>query len=94
MKNLTFNGDGSDFSAGCEAEKWLRENGYSYGYMQGCSPRAIAKGDIEIEKWRNISREEKDNVIDGYMDGDPRSGPVFITIKENDSEKLDLTDKY
>jgi len=84
MKTITFNGNGDDFSAISEAQKWLDDNGYSYGSMCGDYPIAIARGvGIQIAKWRNISKYEKDNEIDGVIKSlDFRCGSVTIEFKD------------
>lgn len=47
--------DGTTFSAMHAAEEKAKEMGFSIGTMQGDAPRALAKGDYTISKWRNIS---------------------------------------
>jgi hypothetical protein len=82
MPSMTFKNDGTDFSAYHAAEKWLRENGYSYGSMQAGAPTGIVKGDCAISKWRNIRQSEM-HLLDGQIEaGDPRNGDVVVTFKE------------
>ena len=79
----TFNQTGT-FEAIRTAEKWLADNGYSYGSMQGRDPIGILKGDIYIPKWRNIpayGRKKLDGTITGT---DKRNGPVTVEIFEGD----------
>ena len=78
MKKV-FNKTG-DFAAISEAQKWLKDEGYSFGSMQREAPIGIMKGDYSISKWRGLSRQdiaELDGVIEGI---DKRNGPVTITI--------------
>lgn len=63
----TFKGDGSTFGAAYEAEKWLRDNGYSVGPMCVGYPQAVLKGNFAIAKWRNLTREER-LAVDGTLD--------------------------
>ena len=70
-----------DWEATRKAEEWLKEEGYSFGTMQAGAPRAIKKGDYFINKWRNLSSEEKRD-IDGTMEGNERYGPVTVKIKD------------
>jgi len=39
---------------------------YSIGSLQGYSPRGIMFGDFHIEKWRNLSKSDKEN-LDGIL---------------------------
>ena len=79
----TFDQTGT-FEAIGEAKKYLTDNGYSYGSMQGSDPVSILKGDYYIEKWRNLSPGEKRG-LDGTITGtDKRNGPVTVEIFEGD----------
>jgi hypothetical protein len=74
-----FEADGTPFGATWAAEKWLRENGYSYGpSCIGC-PQAIIKGDISIAKWRNLTSDEK-RTVDGTLQA-ARDQRAVITLK-------------
>lgn len=77
----TFVNDGNDFSANRDARKWLDENGYSYGSMQGSSPIAIFKGDCIIAKWRNLSTQDKKLLHGTIESSDHRNGSVRVRIK-------------
>lgn len=79
MRKL-FNAIG-DFAACREAEAWLRERGFSVGRMQGPAPRGILRGDVDIQKWRNLSAGER-RALDGRMTGNMRNGPVCIEISD------------
>jgi hypothetical protein len=68
-----------DFRANEAAERWLDENGYSVGRMQGSAPRGILRGDFDIQKWRNLSDAERD-ALHGTMTGDFRDGPITVRI--------------
>lgn len=72
--------DTGDFKANAEAEKWCEERGLSVGDMQGPAPRGILLGKVAIQKWRNLSEEDKD-ALDGEMTGNMREGPVVVTLK-------------
>ena len=75
----TFREEG-DFASVYKAEKYLKENGYSYGSMCGDEPIAIMKGDVLIAKWKNLSTEER-RKIDGIMTSeDFRGGSVVVEI--------------
>jgi hypothetical protein len=70
-----------DFAAYHAAEKWLKENGYSYGSMCSPEPTAIMKGDIHIAKWRNLSAKERAEVHGKITtESDFRNGPIIVTI--------------
>lgn len=77
QKKFTATGD---FKANKEAEEWCEEHGLSVGHMQGSAPRGILLGKVTIQKWRNLSEEDKDT-LDGEMTGNMREGPVVVTLK-------------
>ena len=55
-----------EWNALSAAQKWLKDNGYSYAPMCGPEPIGIMLGDFEIAKWRNLStweRKELDGMI-------------------------------
>ena len=72
-----FNAGTRDFGDSEEAEKWLADRGFSVGRMQGKDPRGILYGDFDIQKWRNLSAEQR-CFLDGWMVGDMRNGPVLV----------------
>lgn len=72
--------DIGDFKACREAERWCKERGLSVGEMQGSAPRGILLGSYDIQKWRNLSEEDKD-ALDGEMTGSMREGHVTVTLK-------------
>ena len=77
---LTFEETG-DFEALRAAEKWCKENGYSYGSLQRDANVGIMHGDCYISKWRSLSPQEQDQ-LDGYIHSrDFRNGSVFIFLK-------------
>lgn len=81
---IRFDADG-DFRAVGEAERWLEEQGISYGSMQRGAPIGLMRGDVAIAKWRNLSREERD-ALDGTMESVSfRHGPVFVRLRDKGS---------
>ena len=68
------------FQALYAAEKWLDENGYSYGPGSAMHPTPVLKGDFMIAKWKNLTRKEIAQ-LDGKIDGNFREGPVTVTLK-------------
>lgn len=75
--------NGRTFGALSDAQKWLKENGYSFGVLCGSSPIAIKKGDYLIAKWRNLSPKQQTQGIDGTITSDDwREGSVTVEIKE------------
>lgn len=71
-----FKGDGSTFSALYEAEKWLSDNGYSYGPMSRQAGQGVLKGSgINIAKMHNLTKKEikeLDGVLYAGREGDAR----------------------
>lgn len=76
---FVFNQEERTFGNYYKAESWCKENGYSYGSMDGHNPIAIWKGDCSISKWHNLSKKEQ-NACDGVMTGDFREGWVRVLI--------------
>lgn len=73
MSEMIFKGDGSTFSAKYEAEKWLRDNGYSFGPSCVGDPQPVFKGDCCVSKWRNLSPKERlcvDGTLHAGREGD------------------------
>jgi hypothetical protein len=62
------------------AEKWCKDNGYSYGSLCAGMPTALFKGDCIISKWYNLSRSQQ-NTCDGViLSSDFREGEVTVVI--------------
>jgi hypothetical protein len=76
-KTFKVSGTFESYYAAC---KWLSENGYSYGSMQGDAPIGIMKGEWNISKWRNMTSKEQKS-LDGVMTGEFREGEVVVSIK-------------
>ncbi|MDQ7733806.1 hypothetical protein QT231_13920 [Halomonas sp. SpR1] len=80
-----FNGNGDTFSAKHEAEKWLRDNGYSVGSSCVGHPQGVLQGeDICIAKMKNLTKSEikqLDGLLYAGSDGDGR-----LVLKEAPSE--------
>ena len=68
-----------DFQSHWAAERWLTENGYSYGSSCIFSPIAIVKGEYDLpQKWKNMTAKERSSV-DGILESG-RSGKAKITL--------------
>jgi len=80
MFTKTFTEQGT-FNALHTAEKWLTENGYSYGATSCMHPVPVLKGDWLIAKWKNLTKKEIAQ-LDGRIDGNWREGPVTVYLKE------------
>jgi len=74
------------FQALYAAQKWLEQNGYSFGSTCRGSPIGILKGDFIIAKWRNLTKREIEQ-LDGRMDGDMRNGPVTIHLNAGPAQE-------
>lgn len=71
MSNIIFMArltDPGDFVAVRRAEKLLADHGFSVGHMQRDEPRGILFGDYDIQKWRNLSINER-KALHGLMSG-------------------------
>lgn len=78
LTELTFDQAG-DFAAYHAAERWLSDRGFSLGHMQRGAPCGIMRGDWDIQKWRNLSNQDR-RELDGTLSGDFRNGPVVIRV--------------
>ena len=61
------------------AEAYLTARGFSVGRMQGPERRGILFGQVDIMKWRNLSRRDRE-VLHGVMQPIEFRGRVRITI--------------
>lgn len=83
MKKLTktFDRKGT-FNALHDAEKFLRDRGFSLGSSQADGPQGIMFGDYAISKWRNMGKAEI-SALHGVMRGDGREGPLTIFLLDH-----------
>jgi hypothetical protein len=76
---MVFEGNGEDFSAHHEAEKFIRDNGGSYGSMERGAPiGVIMKKDVLISKWRNLSKQDRAS-LDGVLESG-RNAPATLFL--------------
>ena len=82
IQEKTFKVPGT-FQSMYAAQRWVKENGYSYGSTSAMQPTAVMKGDyysyILPEKMKNFTAKEKASVH-GIIFGDMREGPVTVHI--------------
>jgi hypothetical protein len=69
-----------DFDALHAAQAWLTGQGYSFGRTQRGAAIGVLLGDVDIQKWRNLNRAERET-LDGFLTGDFRHGPVYLYLK-------------
>lgn len=83
MKTIVFEIDRKTFSAIYKAQRWLKENGYSYGSSCGPMPVAVMRGEYRLpQKWRNMSPKER-AFVDGKIESlDFREGSVTVTLRD------------
>lgn len=75
---VVFEGNGSDFSAMREAERWIRERGWSVGPTDRSQIRAVMFGsDWVISKWRNLTEHER-ATTHAVLRGSNRHGPLTL----------------
>lgn len=68
-----------DFKAYNRALEALRTNGFSVGRMEAHSPTGILFGDFDIQKWRNLSRDDRIQ-LHGTITGSCRHGPCRVFV--------------
>lgn len=78
---VVFDHEGT-FAALHACERFLADNGFSFGSWQRGAPCAVMFGDYEISKWRNLNRSER-ATIHGQFSGDGRNGPIILTLTPN-----------
>jgi hypothetical protein len=82
VKEIFFREEGT-FQSLYAAQKWLYDNGYSYGSNCAGAPIGILKGEYNIAKWKNLSAAEK-NLLHGVMVSDDfREGTIAIKFFEH-----------
>ena len=70
------------FEAFHAAEEFCKEQGFSVGRMQREAPIGIKRGNYDIQKWRNLDRDDR-KLMDGAIIGsDKRHGPVIVVWAE------------
>jgi hypothetical protein len=76
---MSFNVPGT-FQSLHAARSWCYDNGYSYGSLCRGMPTALYKGEYNISKWYNLSKEEQ-STCDGVMlSTDYREGEITIVL--------------
>lgn len=78
----TFEARDESFVAFEEARSWLQARGFSVGRMQREDPIGIMMGDHDIQKWRHLSKEDREE-LDGILTGDKRHGPITVELYVN-----------
>lgn len=68
-----------DFVFLSRVEDELRARGFSIGALQRDDPRGIMRGDYDVQKWRNLSKQDRDE-LDGVMrfTGSPRNASAIV----------------
>jgi hypothetical protein len=78
----TFVGGAEDSSPLLECEAWLKARGFSIGRLQGPSPRGVMLGDYDIQKWRNLSAEDRADLHGQVIRLTTlRNSPVVVLIR-------------
>jgi len=77
---ITFNNDGTEWSAMRAAESFIRKQGWAVGPTQRNDPRAVFFDGVHVSKWRNLTPAEQDEA-DAYLlqPGGSRHGSVTLT---------------
>ena len=82
VRERTFYG-AADFEAKHAAIHYLLQRGFSVGRWQARSPAGILLGHFDIQKWRNLSSDDR-AALHGKMYGDGRHGPITVEITSRD----------
>ena len=91
--SITFR-DKEPFAAEARAVRFLESAGFSVGRKQAHAPRGILYGSFDIQKWRNLSKQDRDTlhgvlVVD-YKDLNA-SFEVWDTLPQDLASKLHST---
>ena len=73
---------GETFGAFRAAETFCQVRGFSVGRMQREAPVGIARGEFDIQKWRNLSRKDRQRLDGAIIGEDKRNGPVTVLYCE------------
>lgn len=72
---------GRTFRAMYDAQKWLTDNGYSYGSTDIGSYVPVMKGEYNIpQKWHNLSKSDIDSLSGVIHSVDYREGAVEVRL--------------
>jgi len=74
----TFARSDTTFEAIRKAEAFAREQGFSVGRMQSDAPMGLKRGDVDIQKWRNIDFSDRRRIDGAILGADKRHGPVTV----------------
>lgn len=78
---IEFENTGQTFGAMYAAERWLYENGYSYGSTDRGSYVPIVKGEYNLpQKWYNLSKSDIENLSGVIHSTDYRDGKVEVRL--------------
>lgn len=77
VNSETFQRSDDAFAAISAAESFCKARGFSVGTMQRDAPMGLKHGDFNIQKWRNLDREDRAR-LDGAIVGEKRHGPVTV----------------
>lgn len=70
-----------------EARKWLEQQGYFLGTLQGEAPMGIAKSNWVCTKWVNFTIDGI-RTLEGYIcAGDKRFGDITVVLFDEDDLK-------
>lgn len=73
------------------AKRFLRDRGFSIGQMQSYAPIGLLLGTYAIQKWRNLSRTDRDRLhgeIRTVGTGRMAADPVAVEIYDHCAEAL------
>lgn len=87
MKKITytkqFQPTGQTFGAMYNAQKWLSDNGYSYGSTSVGADVPVVKGEYDIpQKWHNLSKSDIEGLSGVIHSIDYREGVVEVRLFE------------
>lgn len=82
--SITFTREG-DFAAENAAVDALQSAGFSVGCKQAHAPRGILYGLYDIQKWRNLSTDDR-AALHGVMRAE-RAGPCTVELFDNASDE-------
>lgn len=70
------------FDSYVEADDYAKRQGYSVGRLQGSDPRGITLGKFDVQKWRNLSKEDQ-MLLDGIIvDIDDKTFILYFTFPD------------
>lgn len=72
------------FPSDKDAERALKAAGFSVGRAQRSEPRGVMFGDTDVQKWRNLSADDRDKLDGRLCRHGPAGAPTTVILHSAD----------